>query len=211
MMETAKFKICPVCSKKNLPNLFECKYCEADLTGVKVEDETTPHDPGSSENGNNDGTEAESTGLVRICDCGAKNAPQSRKCTVCGEDISDIIPTKDKKTDKKTLSYELRSTDGSFSVMIDKPLIIVGRESELKEYLQTKIYVSRQHAKFTVAADKVFIENLSKTNGTFLNNRELPDGVPTALDNGDEIGLGGKLVKGERQSSAAYFIFQVKS
>ena len=71
--------------------------------------------------------------------------------------------------------------------------------------------MSRQHAKLTVVADKVFIENLSRTNKTFINNEEVPDGTPTALQNGDEIGLGGKIIEGSRQDKAAYLIFRVKS
>ena len=134
-----------------------------------------------------------------------------RKCKVCGEDISDIIPVQIEKKAKKVLSYELRSFDGAFAVTFDKPLIVVGREAELQNYLQAKVYVSRQHAKLTVVADKVFIENLSRTNKTFINNEEVPDGTPTALQNGDEIGLGGKIIEGSRQDKAAYLIFRVKS
>ena len=62
-----------------------------------------------------------------------------------------------------------------------------------------------------VMTDKVFVENLSRTNKTFLNNEEILDGTPTAIQNGDEIGLGGKVIDGSRQDQAAYFIFQVKS
>jgi pSer/pThr/pTyr-binding forkhead associated (FHA) protein len=57
----------------------------------------------------------------------------------------------------------------------------------------------------------VFIENLSRTNKTFINNEEIPDGIPTALQNGDEIGLGGKIIDGNRQDKAAYLTFQAKS
>lgn len=38
MMELTKYKACPECGKHNSPNLLECRYCEADLTGVKVVD-----------------------------------------------------------------------------------------------------------------------------------------------------------------------------
>ena len=71
--------------------------------------------------------------------------------------------------------------------------------------------MSRQHVKMITVADKVFVENLSRTNKTYLNNEEIHDGTPTALKNGDEIGLGGKVIDGKRQDNAAYLIFQVKS
>ena len=207
-MDLSKYKVCPECGKRNSPNLLECRYCEADLTGVKVVDSTAAESTKDTPSSTATTVETE---LARICECGARNAPQARKCKVCGEDISDILPVQVEKEAKKAFSYELRSYDGAFSVTIDKPLVVVGRETELKEYLQTKVYVSRQHARLTVAADKVFVENMSRTNKTFLNNEEIPDGTPTALKSGDEIGLGGKVIDGSRQDQAAYFLFQVKS
>lgn len=207
-MDLSKYKVCPECGKRNSPNLLECRYCEADLTGVKVVDSTAAESTKDTPSSTATTVETE---LARICECGVRNAPQARKCKACGEDISDILPVQVEKEVKKAFSYELKSYDGAFSVTIDKPLVVVGRETELKEYLQTKVYVSRQHARLTVVADKVFVENMSRTNKTFLNNEEIPDGTPTALKSGDEIGLGGKVIDGSRQDQAAYFIFQVKS
>ena len=89
--------------------------------------------------------------------------------------------------------------------------MILGREAELKKYLQTKSYVSRRQARLTVTEDGVLIENLSRTNKTYLNNEELPDGAPAALRDGDEIGLGGKVIGGSRQEQAAYFSFRRKA
>jgi ribosomal protein L40E len=206
-MEVSKYKICPECGKQNPTSLLECRYCEADLTGVKVVDSTMEQ---------KNEVEAEAvhpsqSELVRICECGAENAPQARKCTVCGEDISDIIPTPIERTTPKAFTYELTSTDGSFAELLDKPLVVIGREAELKDYLSDKVYVSRQHARLTVVAGKVFLENLSRTNKTYVNNIEIPDGTPTALNNGDEIGLGGKVIENTRQEKAAYLVFRVKS
>ena len=56
----------------------------------------------------------------------------------------------------------------------------------------------------------MFVENLSRTNRTYVNNEEIPDAVPVALADGDEIGLGGKVIGGSRQDKAAYLIFRVK-
>ena len=205
--ELTKYKICPDCGKKNSPGLIECRYCEADLTAVRIFDDATkpeeeiPVEPAAK---------TEKTELVKICDCGAENPPQARKCKACGEDISDIIATEKLKACEASFSYELHTLIDDFSVVIDKPLIVLGRESELKDYLKNKPFVSRQHAELTVIADKVFIKNLSKTNKTFINNEEIPSDTPVQLHEGDEIGLGGKIVAGSRQEQAAYFIFRVK-
>ena len=205
MMELTKYKICLECGKQNPPSLLECKFCEADLTGVKVIDAVAaPTTPQPSELPNKS-----EKPLVRVCECGAENPPQARKCKACGEDISDIIPTHTEQECETSFSYELRSVDGIFTKRIDKPMIVVGREAELKEYLQSRVYVSRRHARLTVIAGKVLIENLSHTNKTYLNNEVIPDGTPTSLKNGDEIGLGGKSIDGNRQDKAAYLLFQI--
>ena len=107
------------------------------------------------------------------------------------------------------LSYELRSADGMFSMVIDEPQIVIGRDAALKEYLAEKVYVSRRHARLTIDGDKVLIENLSGTNRTFVNNAEISGEAPTVLTDGDEIGLGGKVVGDSRQDKAAYFVFKV--
>lgn len=208
-MELTKYKVCPECGKHNAPNLLECRFCEADLTGCKVVDKATESVAPANEE--KPATSSEKDILVRICDCGAENAPQARKCKACGEDISDIIPERVSATEKRPFTYELRSVDGSFSVSLDQVVTVIGREAQLKEYLSSKVYVSRQHAKLTVVAEKVFVENLSQTNKTFVNNEEVPSKTPTALNNGDEIGLGGKVINGTRQENAAYFVFQVKA
>lgn len=141
-MELDKYKVCPECGKHNAPSLLECRYCEADLTGIKVVDESTETQPESVEQANSNNQKGKS--LVRICsECGAENAPQARKCKSCGEDISDILPVQVEQDVKKTFTYELRAIDGTFSIEIDKPLVVLGREALLKEYLGERVYVSR--------------------------------------------------------------------
>lgn len=206
-MALQKYKVCPNCGEQNAPNLMECRKCETDLTGIKVVDSsaepaTLPPPETNSE---------PITALARVCDCGAQNPPQARKCKVCGEDISDIMPTTVAQEDIKPFTYELKAIDDDFSIVFDKSVIIIGRNAELKEYLEKKLYVSRNHAKLTIVAEKVFIENLSSTNKTYVNNEPTEDGTPFLLKNGDEIGLGGKVLNDTRQSQAAYFTFSIKS
>lgn len=207
-MGLAKYKVCPECGKHNPPSLLECRYCESDLTGIRVVDSETEQKQDAKDQQPVAPVVSE---LVRICECGAENLPQARKCSVCGEDISDIIPSQKRSQVVTELSYELQSVDGSFTVAIDKPVFIIGREVELRDYLADKSYVSRRHAKLTGVAGKLFIENLSGTNKTYLNNEEISDKDPTPISSGDEIGLGGKVVDGCRQEEAAYFILQVRA
>lgn len=206
-MALDKYKVCPNCGEHNAPNKVECRKCETDLTGIKVVDSASESKCDSNSTTQRDSAKV----LVRVCDCGEQNPPQARKCRKCGEEISDIQPKEVLIEEKKCFSYELKAIDDSYAAILSDPVVIVGRESGLKEYLGNKVYVSRLHAKFTIVAEKVFVENLSATNKTYVNNEIIQDGAPVEIKNGDEIGLGGKVINNSRQNMAAYFVFSVKS
>ena len=196
-----KFKICPVCGMRNKPNMIECLGCETDLTSVKATDEET-------EKAKSDVQESEVSKpqeeYVRICDCGAVNSATAKKCVECGEDISDIAPTLNEQ--RSECAFVMASVDGTYVFEIKDGEALIGREHEMKEYLMSKPYVSRQHAKPIKEADKVFIENLSGTNYTFVNNQRIVERIELKLD--DEIGLGGNEVNGKRQDEAAYLVLR---
>lgn len=198
-MKMKKYKICPTCGRKNDPTLFECEYDETDLTAVSITEDSVLPESGLSEQ------EPHNTNsLVRICECGELNPPNIRKCNSCGEDISDITPTPYTSVEcKSKKTYLLSSMDGSFSYRITSSEIIIGAENEMSQYLKEKTYVSRAHARMYSEEDDLYIENLSKTNPTFVNNIEISG--KTKLKENDEIGLGGKIINGERQVKAAYF------
>jgi ribosomal protein L40E len=209
-MALNKFKVCPACGAHNPPALLECKKCETDLTGVKVVDDAII----AAQNAiaRSVTPQPDNRPLVKLCDCGAENSPQVRKCASCGEDISDVSATESKAGVMcSNLSAVLRTFDGSFSFAIAKPVTVIGREGEMSNHLKEKAYVSRKHAKVTMTKGKIYIENLSGTNHTFVNNVLIPSDTPIMLKNGDEVGLGGKIINGERQSQAAYFIIEVNA
>lgn len=192
-----KYKICPSCNSHNVPTLMECIDCETDLTGVKVVDEKTEH--------LKDIINAERE-MVRICDCGAENLSSSRKCISCREDISDIIPKVKSECNTKMPKYTLVSINDEFTFIITEDFHTIGREQEMNEYLNSKTYVSRIHANITIVDNELFITNISGTNFTYVNNEKIPTNTPHLLHYGDEIGLGGFLLSGQRQENAAYFI-----
>ena len=192
-----KFKICPVCGMHNKPNMIECIGCETDLTSVKATDEATEQAKITAQ-------ENTSENYVRICDCGCINSATAKKCVECGEDISDIAPIL--QSENNTCKYVMTSLDGEYAYEIKDGTAILGRENEMKEYLADKAYVSRQHAKIMKDDDKVYIENLSNTNFTFVNNQKIAEKTKLHVD--DEIGLGGNETNGSRQSGAAYLILR---
>lgn len=200
-----KYKVCPSCKTKNPPALFECMNCEADLTGVKITDEETERMMAENAASQNE-TQAK-TKMVRVCECGQKNAPNARKCSSCNEDISDITPTADIEEGKVETTFVLSSLDGQYAYKIVSDEITIGRENTMSDYLATKSYVSRSHAKIIKASEELFVENLSNTNFTYVNNKKITD--KTKLQDGDELGLGGTNLNGKCQEQAAYFLVRI--
>ena len=157
-----KYKVCPVCGTHNNPLFLECSDCETDLQNVPVVDEETER---AAEQPNEETAEPSSTApMVRVCDCGAKNPVQARRCAACGEDISMIVPTPDNAP--AVQRYFLSSLDGTCAYEIKEGSTIIGRENEMREYLSSRPYVSRKHAelKLDSAAAVLTIKNCSTTN-----------------------------------------------
>ena len=166
-----KYKICPSCKTKNPPAVFECMSCEADLTGLKITDEET--EKMIADNAIEQ-AETASNKKVRVCECGAKNAPNARKCSSCDEDISDITPTPDTEEEaKEEHAFVLSSLDGQYAFRVTVDDLTIGREKTMSEYLSSKSYVSRAHARVTKVENELFIENLSNTNFTYVNNKKI--------------------------------------
>lgn len=210
-----KYKVCPVCGARNNPLFLECIDCETDLQNVPVVDKGME----SAAQNREQVVDAASVdvSMVRICDCGAKNSVQARRCAVCNEDISMIIPTQDTAPGSENTSaaqqYLLASLDEAFAYEIKPGSVFIGRENEMKEYLSSKPYVSRKHAELTLdaAAAILVIKNCNSTNYTFVNNNMLSGDMSAELRDGDEVGLGGNEQNGSRQAEAAYFIVRIGS
>ncbi|HMA93565.1 MAG TPA: FHA domain-containing protein [Polyangiaceae bacterium] len=79
---------------------------------------------------------------------------------------------------------------GEFPLENDKD-IVVGRSSELDMVLVEEM-VSRRHAKITVHAGKITIEDLGSTNGTFVNGERIQN---AELHEGDRILIGTSILK----------------
>ena len=221
-----KYKICPnpQCGKHNKSKAIECMWCETDLSGVKPTDDETEAARAKAEKErekaqqdmNSTSPINHAGGMTRICEsCGTHNAPNARKCSNCGEDISDIIPVQDNTIEPEpnenyVKNFILEAVDGQFSFDITEKGTVVGREQEMKDYLADKSYVSRKHAELRRESERLYIRNLSKMNFTYINNEKITDSEEHELKPGDEIGLGGNSVNGVRQNLAAYFIVKTK-
>lgn len=214
----AKIRICPKCKQQNPAGILECS-CGYDLMNVRITDSEAaqmPDKPDKKEPLQNP------TALVRICsECGKQNAPQARKCAQCGEDISDVRPISRPDTSAEAPASSLRQAekkaflssvtdDFAFDLLTKTGQIILGRSTGMSAYLKDKAYVSRRQAKLYFENGQIYLENVSETNPTFLNNEPLEAGQRALVKPGDEIGLGGAVIDGKRQKQAAYFVLREK-
>lgn len=206
-----KYKICPSCGHENAPNEVECVACGTDLMSVPVVDADTiarDDDPVQTSVPELDADAKASLNIstaqyIRRCTCGADNPPNARECSACGEDISTILPML--RANAVEMHFTLNEVGGDYIFCVPCGCVVVGREHAMRECLSGKHFVSRIHAKLTVEDGALYIENLSSTNYTFINNIKVPSGR-SRLEVGDELAFGGIAVNGVRQDDAAYFI-----
>ena len=137
--------------------------------------------------------------------CGSKETQTSKVCNQCESDFFEVKSQSDEHIEQQD-KYILVSVDGDYRYEIDRNSVVIGRDYAMSEFLSRKPFVSRKHAMITISNKYLEIENLSKTNSTFINNKRLAVGECISLSDGDEIGLGGLVKDGQRQEDAAYFL-----
>ena len=208
----AKYKICPECGSKYIPSVTSCINDNFDLTKIDfIVDESDLIVNDIQYREVNCSKSYLSVGKkVKICDvCGNHNPINYGRCEKCNSDLDGILPV-DENRDIQINRFILKSADGQCEFEIKKEITIIGRENEMQEYLASKDYVSREHAILKLVQNNIYIQNRSKSNHTFVNNKKIPDGKFIELNNNDEIGLGGIVNDGQRQKKAAYFFLRIE-
>jgi pSer/pThr/pTyr-binding forkhead associated (FHA) protein len=81
--------------------------------------------------------------------------------------------------------YRLRYHNRKYEVL--GPAFVIGRATDCDLVLDREL-VSRHHARLTLSADGLMIEDLNSTNGVFVNERRIIE--PTLLGHGDQIAIG---------------------
>jgi serine/threonine-protein kinase len=121
--------------------------------------------------------------------CGYSNQRRAHFCGRCGASLAGRPPGKLQVLGPNGVLWERRVTENPFNI---------GRRSLSRQifphldltYNDPAAYVSRQHARIVADAGGYFLEDLGSANGTFLNDRRLPAGVPTRMRNGDRVRIG---------------------
>jgi hypothetical protein len=142
--------------------------------------------PGPTTGGHGTGAD----GGLRVCMvCGASNQTKAHFCGRCGASLAGRPPGKLQVLGPNGVLWERRILENPFNI---------GRRSLSRQifphldltYNDPAAYVSRQHARIIADAGGYFIEDLGSANGSYLNDRRLPPGVPTRLRNGDRVRIG---------------------
>lgn len=110
----SKYRVCPNCNAYHGLKVMEC-HCGYELEGLPTVDGDTAVTERNDAVSHGAVATAEKAlspedyaidGILRICDCGAPNYPNVRKCRACGEDIGHILPTVAKRGDHGRTSGE---------------------------------------------------------------------------------------------------------
>ncbi len=121
--------------------------------------------------------------------CGASNQGKAHFCGRCGASLAGRPAGRLQVLGPNGVLWERRILENPFNI---------GRRSLSRQifphldltYNDPAAYVSRQHARIISDAGGYFVEDLGSANGSFLNDRRLPAGVPTRLRNGDKVRIG---------------------
>jgi pSer/pThr/pTyr-binding forkhead associated (FHA) protein len=156
---------------------------------------------------------------TRTCSvCGYANLPGEQFCKGCGVQLAPLASTPPPLPSKLPLSTSstsppllppsleqparqlvLQDTRQALPLPAGKTELILGRADVAEEFfpdLDLNPYggeaagVSRRHARLSLEAGKVYLEDLNSTNFTFINQQTLFPGKRYLLKSGDEIQLG---------------------
>lgn len=144
---------------------------------------------GSTTNGTHPGVDGDDSASRPCMVCGTYNQSKAHFCGKCGASLAGKPAGKLQVLGPNGVLWERRILENPFNI---------GRRSLSRQifphldltYNDPAAYVSRQHARIVADAGGYFIEDLGSANGTFLNDRRLPGGVPTRLRNGDRVRIG---------------------
>ena len=86
--------------------------------------------------------------------------------------------------------HGLYASDGKLLVKVDKASVTFGKKKEEVDVVLDDVSVSRMHARILRDGEKVLLEDLNSTNGTFKNGLRMEPYERRELEVGDEIRIG---------------------
>ena len=188
----------PSCGKENPDGSLFCDDCGASLAEEEAAPQPQPEQPVAP---------PAPAGEIKCPKCGASNPADSKFCSDCGEKLREApapeptiptpTPTPPPTPTPKPSVAKLVTATGQEIALPGKAEIIIGRtDVGVVADIDTTPFgghpggVSRRHCKITVQEDQYSIEDLNRTNGTFVDGTRLAANTPTPLQNGAQIVLG---------------------
>ena len=186
--------------------------------------------PKMAENPTNNEEKGEQKVPAKHCECGWYNEANLKFCSKCQRNIKGLAkiyvfqrilddqkkqakndePKPEAKVEdhKLDFGFSLATVDGSYSysLSLQNPIVVVGREQEMAEYLHNKQYVSRTHAQLQIVGAKVAIKDVGSSNGTFVNYKRLSPNVDQLLEEGAKVSFGGPWNEEQQDQNVAYFV-----
>jgi hypothetical protein len=204
---------CTICGAENLEGAAYCEDCGSKLPtspppasgGVEEEFETEETSYGAD---NDSAGSSEMSGGAIVCpSCGTDNPEGSSFCDDCGSSL-ESGSVEEEVTEPEIVEEELPETprgsaklvvqDSSREFYLDKDVITIGRQSpadgifpdiDLTE-VDVEAYISRRHARILRKDDGFIFEDMGSSNGSFINNVRVTQGVQQFLNEGDMLRLG---------------------
>lgn len=133
--------------------------------------------------------------MIRCPACGAENLLNTLFCEECGEPLMQ----------REKLSVRIVSLAEGWEIKLPiESEIIIGRADpsvgfrphlDLSDKGGLEKGVSRRHLRLFRQGKRVYAEDLGSYNGSFINNIRLLPFTPQAIASGDELRLGGEILK----------------
>jgi hypothetical protein len=168
--------------------------------------------------------------LFKFCSCGETNSPDRSLCSKCGASLNAVAamtaekhrelvnslnqnrknPAPQPAAQAAVSGKHLMSLDGMCAVQPapSGQKSILGRSSSdknVREYLESRKGVSRNHANIWHDGKNLFIEDLGSTNGTYIDNTRIEPKRAYVLKSGCQVTLGNP-----RSDSDKIAIFRTK-
>jgi pSer/pThr/pTyr-binding forkhead associated (FHA) protein len=149
--------------------------------------------------------------LIKLCPaCGEKNPVSEIICRICMTNLSSISPVPE-IPEPKERPADMESHEGvapgAYDTIVAPPPVltfsrnsdgrflpvgsgyILGRDGDTGEFFKETKTVSRRHAKIFIRDGCWWIEDLSSTNGTWVNGRRIETGTIYPITTGDTVSL----------------------
>lgn len=220
-----KVKICPVCGTENPDTPANCSNCNYDLFFVEPVDKKEDPPASAPQPAPVQPAQDAPVRSGRLCrKCNQIKPISMFTCDVCGSNLSSApimssadlprnsaIPFGAAAPAAAVATWELCAPDGRVLLQIrDGEEKLIGWEHELASYLDESFaFVGRAHAYISVLQGNAFIADNQSKNGVQVNRQNISVGQKYALQNGDQISLGDRMLNQDRR--AAHFTIKKRA